>query len=229
MSEEDDFGCLSDLEPPEAAGVDVGSPRRKGRPSGKPVKMSPKRRAAAAAPKKQPKGNKAGAEAKKCFASKCCRPKKLNSKFCADHHRCAENMSYQAKAKTPPEMNSLLEVLNDPGKAQIALDDFCRDNPHNGRKKLIDWLSFKRKHGVRVSVTYREGEIEMDILTYWTDVGQPRGWTRQESDDKFELEARKTDALERGQIRRCGSRRPASASRTTLLTSMQRPRSPAKL
>ena len=52
--------------------------------------------------------------------------------------------------------------------------------------KLIDWLQFKKKHGVRVSFTERQGETQFDIEEYWVDIGSKKsGGTREDSDLSF--------------------------------------------
>ncbi|CAK9036130.1 Uncharacterized protein SCF082_LOCUS21603 [Durusdinium trenchii] len=91
-----------------------------------------------------------GKTASNCFV---CEEKKLrNSKFCKSHHRAAENMKYQAQNAKPPELTSYNQVMNDPSKAKIAIEDFMRDNPEgSGRKRLIDWAAWKRDHGVAES------------------------------------------------------------------------------
>eukprot|EP00435_Cladocopium_sp_Y103_P028473 s3755_g7.t1 len=83
-----------------------------------------------------------------CFV---CPEKKLrNSKFCKDHNRAYENMKYQAQRAK--EMQAFTQIMGDPGKAKVAIDDFLRENPEGScRKRLVDWASFKREHGVRES------------------------------------------------------------------------------
>eukprot|EP00974_Lingulodinium_polyedra_P105739 10235989-Lingulodinium_polyedra.AAC.1 len=76
--------------------------------------------------------------------------------------------------------------MNDPGKASLALADWERDNPEGcARMKLICWASFKKRYGVRVAYTYREGEVQMGIDDYWVLRGKPYGRTRDESDAEF--------------------------------------------
>jgi hypothetical protein len=76
--------------------------------------------------------------------------------------------------------------MSDAGKAKIAVQEFERDNPSSGsRKKLIDWAQFKKRYGVRVSITQRQGETQMDIDDWWRQRGQKNGWTRAESDVVF--------------------------------------------
>lgn len=109
-----------------------------------------------------------------------------NSKFCKSHHRAAENMKYQAQNAKPPELTSYNQVMNDPSKAKIAIEDFMRDNPEgSGRKRLIDWAAWKRDHGVRLSYTVREGEELLDIDDYYVMRSLPRGKSRAESDAAF--------------------------------------------
>ena len=119
-----------------------------------------------------------------CFV--CTEKKQKNSKFCRAHHRAAEAMKYQAQHTKPPETAAYNEVMKDSGKARVAIDEFLRDNPEgSSRKRLIDWTQWKREHGVRLAFTVREAEELLDIDDYWVSRGQPRGKTRQESDDAF--------------------------------------------
>ena len=119
-----------------------------------------------------------------CFV---CSEKKLrNSKFCKTHNRAYENMKYQARNAKPPETTAFNQVMSDPGKAKIAIDQFIIDNPEGTtRKRLVDWASWKREHGVRIAFTVREGEQLLDIDDYFVERSQPRGKTRQGSDEAF--------------------------------------------
>ena len=114
-----------------------------------------------------------------------CPEKKLrNSKFCKDHNRAYENMKYQVQRDK--EMPAFNQVMGDPGKAKVAIEDFLRDNPEgSSRKRLVEWASFKREQGVRVAFTVGEGEVLLDIDDYFVERAQPRGKTRQESDEAF--------------------------------------------
>ena len=119
-----------------------------------------------------------------CFI--CPEKKQKNSRFCRTHHRAAEAMKYQAQHSKPPETAAYNEVMRDSGKAKVAIDDFLRENPEGSiRKRLIDWTQWKREHGVRLAYTVREAEELLDIDDYWVSRGQPRGKTRQESDEAF--------------------------------------------
>ena len=70
-----------------------------------------------------------------------CPEKKLrNSKFCKDHNRAYENMKYQVQRDK--EMPAFNQVMGDPGKAKVAIEDFLRDNPEgSSRKRLVGWAS----------------------------------------------------------------------------------------
>lgn len=110
----------------------------------------------------------AGANTSKiCFALLCENKAKNNAKWCFAHNRDAEAMMYQAKVATPPEVEALQQILTCPHKAQLALTDFAASNCDGAfRKKLIDWLAFKRRHGVRVSITQRENETLMGVSEF---------------------------------------------------------------
>lgn len=62
--------------------------------------------------------------------------------------------------------------MNDAHKAKIALADFARNHCIDGkfRYKKIDWAQFKKNYGVRISVTERDNEEQMDRAEhddYW--------------------------------------------------------------
>ena len=108
---------------------------------------------------------------KVCFANTCEAKVKAHSKFCPKHHRDVEAIRYQAKQKKDKQIEEAVELaFNDPYKAQLALDDFDRENPSGKyRKKLIDFSAFKQKHGKRMEARVREEEEEMDITDFITD------------------------------------------------------------
>ena len=164
----DDFDALENQEPKPDAVEGAGGSSRKGK-------------------KGRGKGSGGGASKEKNTDSFICSEKKLrNSKFCKVHNRAYENMKYQAQHVKPPELQAFNQIMSDPGKAKIAVDQFIADNPEGtSRKRLVDWASWKREHGVRVAFTVREGEQLLDIDDYFIERAQPRGKTRQESDEAF--------------------------------------------
>lgn len=118
----------------------------------------------------KPRGKaKEKAKAKKnvdfyCFAAECPERRKTHSRWCPPHHRLSESMLYQAGKAVPPQTAALNQVLSDPGKARLALDSFSSENCEGRfRKKLIDWTSFQRTYGVRLSLTERENQELMDV------------------------------------------------------------------
>ena len=102
-------------------------------------------------------------EKPKCFCLRCPNPKKGNKKWCIEHNSAADGMVYQAERATPPELDGLHEVLEDPGKAETALNDFIKENTGRYRKKLIEWGRWKKRYGVRITRTVRDNEMLMDF------------------------------------------------------------------
>ena len=132
-------------------------------------------------------------EAKVCFI--CPARKATNSRLCKVHHRPVEAMKYQAQTAVPSQLEAFSQVMQDRGKCKVAIEDFMKENPTSGgRKRLIDWTSFKRRHGVRIAHTHREQESLMDIDDYWVHVGQPKGWQREASDHEFKRLSRTNES-----------------------------------
>lgn len=159
--DEDDFDVP---QPEEAETKDQGSGRGKGRGRGG--------------------GRGRGAstnKAKTCFAQGCPEKVRAHSKFCQAHHKDVEAMKYQAKVKDPKAVKVLEDVLGDPAKTAMALDDFSKENPGGRfRKKLIDWTSFTQKFGKRAEVRLRGTEELMDVSDFvaWQ---RTRGKSEEES------------------------------------------------
>eukprot|EP00959_Pyramimonas_sp_CCMP1952_P254952 5324720-Pyramimonas_sp.AAC.1 len=64
-------------------------------------------------------------------------------------------------------MQSFDQILNDPVKAQEALDQHARDNCDGRfRKKVIDWGQWKRQFGIKISTAVRDCEDWMDVTEY---------------------------------------------------------------
>ena len=136
---------------------------------------------------------KRGEEAKVCFI--CPSRKAINSKLCKAHHRPMEAMKYQSQTAVPSQLEALNQMMQDRGKCKVAIEDFMKENPTSGgRKRLIDWTSFKRRHGVHIALTHREQESLMDIDDYWVQEGQPKGWQREASDHEFKRLSRTNES-----------------------------------
>lgn len=121
-----------------------------------------------------------------CFLPACEEKKLKNSKFCRQHHRPYEALKYQAAGAKPPETKSFMQIMSDPSRAQAAIEDFIRENPEGtSRKKLVDWVAWKRDHGVRIAYTVREGEVLLGIDDYFLERSKPKGMSRADSDAEF--------------------------------------------
>ena len=138
---------------------------------------------------------------KKCFAAACEMSKAANSKFCHQHHRDAENMRYQAMQAKPSQLREVNAVLSDGSTGQAALDDWRKENPPDagGRKQLIDWSQFTKRHGRNISNKESVPETLMTVADYWVYRGKPYGKTRSESDAAFnELKKTRIDRVGQG-------------------------------
>ena len=80
--------------------------------------------------KKPRRGGAAGeGSSSMCFVSNCPEPKKTGKKWCATHNVAFDSMSYQARSATPPELDTLNQIMSSPEAATQAMNDWCRDNP----------------------------------------------------------------------------------------------------
>ena len=113
--------------------------------------------------------SKPDATDKKCFCASCKHPKASNSKFCrAIHMKAYDNMKYQSERDG--EFHTLEQGCRTPAGAEQAIEDFIKNNIQSGRfrKGLIDWIQFKRQHGVRTAVTQRFRQVLMDRKAFFT-------------------------------------------------------------
>ena len=104
--------------------------------------------------------------------------------------------------------------MSDASKAKLAIEEFERENPATGggRKKLIDWMQWKRIYGVIHAYTVLEGEVLMDIDDYFAERANPRGKSREESDQEFQaLASQNYDREGEGPALKCGCRNSNSA------------------
>ena len=155
--------------------------KKKGKPGGK-AKAKGKAKSKAKASKAEPKA-KGARFSKQCFCARCTDNKLPNSKFCRSCHRHSENIKYQATQEKPSKIPEYNISMRDPSTAQVAIDDFARDNPvGTSRNALIDWVQYPNKYGSRSSTTVRQGEVLMGIADYWVLRGMPYGKTRLGSD-----------------------------------------------
>lgn len=132
-------------------------------------------------------GGKAAAKSKakadkSCFVGGCDQKCRSHSKFCVAHHKDAEALRYQAKAKNDKEIMEAVEsALSDPHKAKLSLEEFAQANPEGRfRKKLVDWSSFMQIHGKRTEVRERNQEEQMDVTDY-VNYKMGRGLSEQEA------------------------------------------------
>ena len=86
---------------------------------------------------KQAAKSKAKAGFSKCFLKNCPNKKKPNSRYCGaptNHHKEVESMKHQAQACG--ERETLEQVLQDEAKAELAVEQFMKDNPPGQFRKV---------------------------------------------------------------------------------------------
>ena len=168
-------------EAPASQDTDAGGSGTDGKKSTKAGKRGAGRGKAKAKGKAR---SKKAAQDSSCFLPSCQLKKSSTSKFCQRHNSVKENMRYQAEQAIPPQLDGLYQVLADPSKAELAVNQFMLDNPDGvRRKRLIDWVAFKRTFGVKIKFTVREGEELLSISDFFTE--RARDKTRVQSDAEF--------------------------------------------
>ena len=166
----DDLNMLDGQEDDdEVAGEEAaGSSRGRGRGRGKA-----KAKSKAAAKRGSGRGGRGGViqtdKNKKCFKATCTEKAKPHSKWCVKHSKDTEAMKYQARQQQDDgkTLQMLETALSDANKADLALDEFDRENPRGRfRKNLIDWSAFEQKFGRRAEVRNRATEELMDVTDF---------------------------------------------------------------
>ena len=110
-----------------------------------------------------------------------------NSRFCKDHKRSADAMSYQAEKSDDPEAKETFDqIFADDAAMAAAVNQFSKDNPPCAkykRKQMIDWLQYKRSYGTRVTRRDRGTDVpktEKEFKLWCVNV---KGLTEQETKD----------------------------------------------
>ena len=104
--------------------------------------------------KQNPKQPQRLRQTKHVGAHSCNEKKKSNSKFCQRHRSSYEPMRYQADKENDTE--AFEHIMDDAVKAELALEDFQKENVGRWRKKFVVWAQWKRRYGVVVSFKERE-------------------------------------------------------------------------
>ena len=129
---------------------------------------------AAASPQKRGqgkviKGHTKGAQkeraktSKRCFVADCPETCKNKCKFCVHHFNVDACHLSQAR-KDPSNLAAYKEVQADPQKCRSAFDAWDAENPPGVSKKhLVEWGQWRKRYGVTVGVTQRQGEELMTI------------------------------------------------------------------
>ena len=181
MDEELDDFDLADLgtKPKSPKKKKTGSPKAKG-------KNARVKAAARASPKRGGKTGKGQRPGKlPCI---CCEEMRVsNSRFCKDHKRSADAMSYQAEKSDDPEAKETFDqIFADDAAMAAAVNQFSKDNPPCAkykRKQMIDWLQYKRSYGTRVTRRDRGTDVpktEKEFKLWCVNV---KGLTEQETKD----------------------------------------------
>ena len=118
----------------------------------------------------------------------CCdEPRVANSRFCKDHKRSCDAMSYQAETSSDPEAKQIFQdIFADDAKCAGAVKKFSLDNPPTAkykRKQLIDWVQYKRTFGVRVTRRDRSSDVPKTEREFKLWAVNQKGLTDQEAKD----------------------------------------------
>jgi hypothetical protein len=109
--------------------------------SGSAAKKSKKKHGSPSPKGKKKKVVKKISKEKQCFV--CPLPKYKKSRFCRKHENDKNSLCHQAVRDGKKELFE--KLMNDPMKAEAALDKFDRENPPGRfRKGLIQWADYER-------------------------------------------------------------------------------------
>ena len=122
-----------------------------GKDSGKVAQVQAKAKA---------KGKKAVVELI-CFAYSCEDKAKNKNIWCPKHARLAAQWILQAT--TPDEIKSANEVMGNPLKAELALDELEKAKGDKSRYPAINWIMVKKMFILSVKITVRDRDVLMDM------------------------------------------------------------------
>ena len=137
--------------------------------------------------KTQTKGPKAASRAKtskQCFAFDCSNVCKNKRKWCQHHFNCDSCLHGQAK-KTG-NMDAYKQAMADPRTARKAFDDWDAESPPGVRQKtLVEWGAWKKRYGITVAMTQRQGE-ELMSLAEFVSLKKLKGYTQEHAEEEWE-------------------------------------------
>ena len=134
-------------------------------------------------PRKRRRSTRAGGQpsTKTCFAGSCNVECVKGKRWCADHNRMFDAMSYHARKDK--ETEAFNKVMSNAIEAERAFNRFSEDNPIEGkwtRKKFIEWSQFKKEHSLATVQVDRRGAKPFE-KNQWLQRGMNKmGWTKQQ-------------------------------------------------
>ena len=147
------------------------------------------------APRKRRRTAKAGvgerAAAKTCFAGSCNVECVKGKRWCPNHNRMFDAMSYHARKDK--ETEAFNKVMSNAIEAERAFNRFSEDNPVDGkwaRKRFIEWSQFKREHSLAIVQCDRRGAKPFE-KNQWLQRGMHKmGWSKQQCLTEWEKHAK---------------------------------------
>ena len=175
MAAFDGFECESPVGSPVNSD-DEDVPEQSSPSGGKQKRMTAAQLRAAASPQQKRagkviKGHTKGAQkeraktSKRCFVADCPESCKNKSKFCMHHFNV--DACHLGQAKKANTMDAYKQVVACPHKTRQAFDDWDAENPAGCTKKhLVEWGQWRKRYGVTVGVTQRQGEELMSMIDF---------------------------------------------------------------
>ena len=130
--------------------------------------------------------------AKTCFAGSCSVECVKGKKWCPNHNRMFDAMSYHAR-KDKKELEAFNRIMANALDAEQAFNRFSEDNPVDGkwaRKRFIEWTQFKKEHSLAIVQGDRKGTKPFE-KNQWLQRGMHKmGWSKQQCLTEWEKHAK---------------------------------------
>ena len=174
MATFDGFECESPIVSPVDS--DAEDDKEQSSPSGKQKRMTAGQVRAAASPQqkragkvikghtKQAKKERAKTS-KRCFVADCPETCKNKSSYCVHHFNI--DGCHISQAKKAGTLEAYKQVTACPHKCRTAFDAWDAENPAGSTKKhLVEWGQWRKRYGVTVGVTQRQGEELLSMVDF---------------------------------------------------------------
>lgn len=146
-----------------------------------------KRRRTNARQSKGSAGGNGGKIIKSCFAADCSEECIKGKKWCSNHNRIFDAMSYHAKKDG--ESKVFMQVMSDAIECAKAFKRFSDENPIQGkwqRKRFVEWSQFRKEHSLAIVHNDVQGTKPFE-KGQWVQRGiHKMGWSKQQCLSEWE-------------------------------------------